>query len=107
MNNNEFNHNYPQELAEQNNFVVFRLEKGKDNKVKKVPYSPHTTKKCSVTDPTAWSDLQTAIATSVMYGFNGIDYVFTGGIIGIDLDKCLDENGNPNEIAADIRQLSE
>jgi hypothetical protein len=60
---NEFNHNYPQELAEQSNFVVFRLEKGKEDKVKKVPYSPLTTKKCSVTDPTAWSDLQTSMWT--------------------------------------------
>jgi hypothetical protein len=94
--------NIPKEL--QSNNVCWNLEKDKNGRDSKIPYNPHTAKRASVTNSESWSDLPTAIACVEKYGFKGVGYVLTrnGGIIVVDLDDVLDENGNPDDIAKAI-----
>ena len=92
------------ELAALPNWVCWRLEKdAKKNRDAKVPYSPKTGKKASCSNPFTWDTLDEALYYAEKYMFSGIGFVFTEGcgIIGIDIDHCI-ENGALNETAADI-----
>ena len=88
----------PQELKDLKNWVGWKLEK-KDDKLTKVPYSS-THARASSTDPNQWRNFNdvSSITTSKE---RGIGFVFYSKktkdgkiLIGIDLDKCLDENGD-------------
>ena len=95
---------YPQALATLPNWVCWRYEPDpKHNRDAKVPYSPTTGKKALANKPTTWGTLTEALAAVKQYNYSGVGFMFTveSGIVGIDIDKCLD-NGKPNAIAADI-----
>ena len=86
--------NFPQKLREQRQWVVWKMEKveGK-KKPTKILYSP-TGYKASSTDPNTWSTFEKCLEVFNASGdFSGIGYVFTKGIIGIDLDNCFDSTG--------------
>jgi hypothetical protein len=53
--------------------------------------------------PATWTTLADALICAEKYHYSGIGFMFTAesGIVGIDIDHCL-ENGKPNEIAANI-----
>ena len=98
------NFTYPKELAALKNWVCWRIEPDKkSSRDTKVPYSPITGKRASPSNPLTWGTLDDALSCKEKYMFSGIGFVFTSecGIIGIDIDHCL-ENGQPNEVAADI-----
>jgi len=97
--------NIPQELHALRQFVNWRLEQDKrTGKPAKVPYSPITGHRASASNPSTWGTLDEALTCAERYNYNGIGFVTVedDGIILIDIDNCLDENGQPNEIAADI-----
>ena len=70
----------------------------------KIPKSPHANRNGSSTNPETWSDYATAAAAVKRFGYTGVGFVFTkkAGIIGIDLDDCLDDAGNLTPWAAEI-----
>lgn len=96
----------PAEIRELNHFVGFRLVPDpQSQKTKKVPCNPKTGDKASTTDSETWSDLQTALHAVERFGFDGIGFVLTKelGIIGIDIDHCVDaETGELNDTATAI-----
>jgi len=95
---------FPQELQDLRQWVCWRLEPDKKSgRDAKVPYSPHTGKRASSSNPATWGTLEEALACAEKYLFSGIGFVFTAecGIIGIDIENCL-VDGQPNETAADI-----
>ncbi|MCL2165472.1 MAG: hypothetical protein FWH55_14055 [Oscillospiraceae bacterium] len=97
--------NFPQALSALPQWVCWRLEDDKKSERKaKVPYQPLTGKRASSSNPQHWGTLQDALYGMQKYLFTGIGFVFTqdSGIVGLDVDNCLDENGKPNEVAADI-----
>ena len=96
--------NYPSELASLRQWVCWRLEHDvKHNRDAKVPYSPVSGRKASASDAKSWGTLEEAMAAKERYLFSGVGFMFTveSGIVGIDIDSCL-ENGTPNDVAADI-----
>lgn len=97
---------FPKELAALPNWVCWRLEPDKkaEGRTTKVPYSPKNALKASSNKPNTWGTLDEALLFMDKYTFTGVGFVFTeeSGIVGIDIDHCLDEHGNPNEIAAAI-----
>jgi len=98
------NPTFPQELAALPNWLCWRSERDdKSHRNTKVPYNPHTGYKALPTDPATWGTLEQALLARGKYLFTGIGFVFTGefGIIGIDIDNCL-QDGQPNEVATDI-----
>ena len=96
----------PHQLAALPNWVNWRLEKDtKHDRDAKVPYSPITGRRTSTNNPTAWGTLGQALSSLEKYSFNGVGFVFTeeSGIIGIDIDHCINpDTGTLNETADDI-----
>jgi primase-polymerase (primpol)-like protein len=60
--------------------------------------------RASASNPSTWGTLDETLTCAEKYSYNGIGFVTVAedGIILIDIDNCLDENGQPNEIASDI-----
>jgi hypothetical protein len=88
---------FPTELTLYPQWVCWRLETI-DGKKTKVPYSPRTGFKASVTNPKEWSDYNTAIAAAGNgKGYSGIGFVLTKNdpYFIIDLD---DPKGNAEVI---------
>lgn len=88
----------PETLKNCNQWIVQR---------EKVPYSPKTGHKCSVTDPAHWASYGEALERLENGNFDGLGFVFTAkdDLVFIDLDDCLDEDGDPNEFATEILSL--
>jgi putative DNA primase/helicase len=70
-----------------------------DGEIKKPPIDLHTGRQASVTRPETWgsfTDAQKAYETGIIAGkpvvIAGIGFVLTHGIVGIDLDHCI-QNG--------------
>ena len=88
----------PETLKNCNQWIVQR---------EKVPYSPKTGHKCSVIDPAHWASYGEALERLEIGDFDGLGFVFTAqdDLVFIDLDNCLDEDGDPNEFAKEILSL--
>jgi len=90
--------NFPQTLTALDQWVCWRLEDGK-----KIPYNPHTQGKASSTNAKTWGDYSFVVAACKAYNYTGLGFVFTKetGIVGIDIDHCI-EDGKLNDVAAAI-----
>lgn len=89
--------NIPQELKDINQWVCWKaVHKRNAKKPTKIPYSPKTLKAASTTDSKTWGTFDEAYeALKKSKDFTGIGFVFTSRdpYIGIDLDNCIDEDG--------------
>lgn len=94
----------PKTLEKRNNWVLWKLENGK-----KKPYSAKYNGLASVAKPYQWSDFWRAANKLENTGeeYNGLGFVFTlsCGLVFIDIDSCIDEDGEPNEFASEIIEL--
>jgi hypothetical protein len=82
----------PEVLRNCPQWVSWKLEVRGGSKPTKVPLNPNTGGKASSTDPTTWSNFERAFElASRNPNANGVGFVFTieAGIVGIDLDHCL------------------
>jgi putative DNA primase/helicase len=84
--------NIPEELRVRPQWVVW---KAVGEKPDKVPYSAKTGRKASSTDLTTWSTFEEALVVHEKNSYAGVGFVFCSGdpYAGIDLDGCVDENG--------------
>jgi len=85
--------NIPDELRDHSNWVGWRFEKRGFNTTK-VPYQiKQPEKKASSTNSDTWCSYDEAVAEADQ--FDGIGFVFTEevGIVGVDIDKCIDDDG--------------
>ncbi|MDE1472315.1 AAA family ATPase [Eubacterium limosum] len=97
----------PDDLKQLPQWVVWKKETDEKGKVKKVPRNPITGYGASSTDPETWN---TFITARDIYeetkGYDGIGFVFNNsGIVGVDLDHCIDETGQMTETAQEIIQV--
>ena len=79
-------------------WVAWRYEKNKDGKQTKIPKNPHTGNNAKSNDAETWSDFDTAIIAWGKYNFDGVGFMFTGNICGIDLDNQAPEDERAREI---------
>jgi len=98
----------PAELLERRQWVVWRREL-RDGKPTKVPYragDPAT--KASSTDPSTWSDYQTAAQVADFGHADGVGYVFAKDdpFVGVDLDAGLSD-GDRDTILARLDSYAE
>lgn len=72
----------------------------------KVPKNPHSGGNASSNEPKTWGTAAQAWSAKKRHGWDGIGFVFTihSGIIGIDLDKCLTDDGALLPWARDVVQ---
>ncbi len=93
----------PQELKELPQWVCWRLvdDPGKDRK-KKVPVDPHTGGAAKSNDPATWASYEDAVAGKECFRADGIGIMFANGIFGIDLDHCINQEGQLLPFAQEI-----
>lgn len=80
----------PLEMTHLPSWVLWRLEEREDGKPTKMPYSPRTGHRASVTDPSHWATYGEAlhVLQSGVGGYSGVGFVFSDNdpFCGIDLD---------------------
>ena len=74
---------------------------------RKIPMCPHSGRAAATNNPETWGTASQAWAAKKRHGWAGIGYVFTigAGVVGIDLDDCLTENGRLSDEARQIVQM--
>jgi hypothetical protein len=92
--------NIPQDLKQLDRWVCWRAEERK-GKITKVPYSPSGYPAKS-NDNNTWSNFETVKKAFETNHFDGIGFMLGDGIIGIDIDSCIDEKGNVSDLARNI-----
>jgi putative DNA primase/helicase len=82
----------PEELRVRPQWVVW---KAVGDKPDKVPYSARSGRRASSTDLLTWSTFQEALEAYENGEYDGLGFVFSSAdpYTGIDLDNCVDENG--------------
>lgn len=94
----------PQYLLIRNQWVLWKLEE-RSGKKTKVPYQPNGYK-AKPNDSNTWSGYDAVIETLHLNRdkYSGIGFVLTDhdDLVFIDIDHCIDENGNISETAADV-----
>jgi putative DNA primase/helicase len=82
----------PEELKARPQWVVWRAVGEKPGKV---PYSARTGRNASSTDLMTWSTFEEALEAYDQGEYAGLGFVFSSGdhYTGVDLDNCVDEDG--------------
>src|SRR5829696_4985307 len=82
----------PEELGVRPQWVVW---KAVGDKPDKVPYSARTGRKASSTDLLTWGTFEEALQAYENGEYDGVGFVFSSAdpYTGIDLDDCVDEDG--------------
>jgi len=82
----------PEELTARPQWVVWRAVGDKPDKV---PYSVRSGRKASSTDLMTWGTFREALKAYESGEYAGVGFVFSSGdpYTGIDLDNCVDGNG--------------
>lgn len=98
----------PDDLIERDQWVLWRYEgRSKGGKPTKVPYQASHLR-ADTTDPLTWTTFELASSLHAEYAehYSGIGFVFSKDdpFVGIDLDQCLDTDG---DVAAWARQIVE
>jgi P4 family phage/plasmid primase-like protien len=100
-----FRDNVPAELKNLRDWVVWKTKNQDTGKPGKVPYNALTGLHAKSNDPNTWATFDEALDAFSRGGWDGISVALTDGIAGVDLDDCLDENGEPSETAQKILNL--
>jgi putative DNA primase/helicase len=83
-------------------WILWKLEPKADGKPSKIPYCIDGGK-ASTTDPATWSLLEEAqAALENGSGYAGLGFVLGDGFSGIDLDHCINDEGNILPSAFDV-----
>jgi len=99
---NNYN-NIPDKLKENKYWVGWKREE-RNGRIAKIPINPANGKRADTTSPQTWGTFMEALSAYERFKLDGIGFVFTyeNPYVGIDIDHCIDENGNMNEVARDI-----
>jgi len=91
--------NIPAEMRAAKNWLVYRLEDGKDGKKDKIPYNPRNGRKAN--NPSLGVSFEEACAHVASY--HGLGFYVESPYLVIDIDACVDKNtGVVADYAADI-----
>jgi putative DNA primase/helicase len=95
--------NVPMELQKLKQWVCWEARQ-RNERLTKVPVNPYTRRDISINEQDNWMTFEDAIASCEQNGLSGIGFVFTENdpYVGIDIDKCIDEQGNFATFAREI-----
>ena len=106
---NEFNFdNWPRELKQLQQYVCWKREATETGKITKVLKTPTLGGNASTTDSNKWRSFDVAVNEYVKglkkNRFDGVGFVLKkdGGLVGIDLDGCIKDDGELSELAKDV-----
>lgn len=94
--------NVPDELKSNGRWCVWRYEsRPNSSKPAKVPYNPATGQRADVSAPQTFGTYNEAVQ-ALPNGYDGMGILIADGIVAIDLDNVIDDQGNLSPMAADI-----
>ena len=93
--------NLPPTLLRDGLFCVWKYE-NREGKPTKVPYNPRTGGRARSTNPTTFASLETALKAVEWGRYNGLGVGIFGNVGAIDIDHCIDENGELSPLAFDV-----
>jgi len=102
----------PATLKARDQWVVWRSEE-RSGKLTKVPYCAHTGDMAATDNPKTWASYSKAVEVYQQGSYSGVGYVFSDDdpYTGIDLDDCIDTEGNlatwANTLLMDFASYSE
>ena len=101
--------NIPTEMQERENWVAIATFEKENGKLGKRPINCKTGQYASDADPATWTDFETALRFARENGCTTIAYALDGkdNIACIDLDHCVEANGDYTELASKTFKLSE
>ena len=91
----------PLNLRSRKQFVCWKYE-WLGGKWKKIPYNPNTGKKASSVAAGSWANFETACKAVDKYNFDGVGIMFAKGLMGIDIDHCIDAEGKISDRAKEV-----
>lgn len=93
------------ELQSQKQWICWEARE-RGGKTTKVPVYPNTRKDISIKNQNNWLTFEDAVASCERYNLSGIGFVFTSDdpYLGIDIDKCVEEQGDFSPLALRIIQ---
>jgi len=102
--------NLPPELLKLKQFIIWREEK-RGEKFDKVPCAPWRTGhwgSASVTDPYILTTFDNAVCWAKKRSGYGIGFCFKkeGGIVGLDFDRCINDNKVSEEVSRYVREAN-
>lgn len=97
----------PKTLQRAKRWAVWRYEDNGSAKPQKVPYSAYYNGKASTANLKAWAYYSQAEAKLLYSDFDGLGYLFTAGdgLTFVDLDHCIDDEGELSPFANEILAL--
>lgn len=99
-----YTNNLPLQLRKDGLFCCWRYEQ-RGEKRTKVPYNPRTGGKAQSTNPDTFTPLPAALEAMQRGGYDGVGVGIFGALGAIDIDHCIDENGELSAMALDIMAL--
>ena len=98
---------FPSEMLERRQWVPYSVRWSENlSKFDKIPLNPNTGYNAKSNDPKTWGTFDLAVKRALNRRMAGVGFVFSKDdpFVGIDLDKCLNGTGKPEQWAADIIQ---
>ncbi len=95
----------PDEMKERPNWVIVRTKENEETgRLEKFLVDCHTGKFARSDDPSTWTDYNSACEYAKENGGVTLAYALDGKdkICCIDLDKCINEDGKPSELAQEV-----
>lgn len=94
----------PKSLQAMPNWCVWKLELNAKGNLTKVPYDIQTAHKASSTDRSTWNPLQMVIdlLQTGRKGYTGLGFMISDGIVFIDVDHCIENDGCIDDRGKDI-----
>ena len=96
--------NLPSKLKQNELFCIWKYELDEKGRQTKIPYNPNNPQwKAKSNDKKTFSTIEKA-ATAAEREKCGLGVGIFGSLAGIDIDHCIDDNGQFSEMAQDIVQ---
>ena len=95
---------YPSSLKTLRLWMLWRLEPDAKGRETKVPYSALYDGRASSTNPNTWTTfdrVNNRLEERPDY-YKGIALAVSSGLVFIDIDHCVDEEGHFSEVASDV-----
>lgn len=99
---------FPTNLKSQRIWVLWKLEDGRDGRITKVPFSANYNGHASSTNPKSWSTFDNVwrlYETSGKYNGVGIVIPEGSGLVFVDVDHCINEDGTISDIGTDVLEM--
>ena len=96
--------NLPPSLLKEGLFCCWRYE-DRDGKPTKVPYNPRTGGRAQSTNPDTFASLEIALKAVERGRYDGIGVGIFGNVGAIDIDHCIDDNGELSQLAFDVMNI--